>query len=196
LCFVLSGNVIEILVIGAAPLAGMPPLLWPVQILWINLITDGLPGLALAAEKAGPDLMRRPPDSPSEAILGSRFWKQVGLIGATGAAALLALQAWAMEHHTAQAGTMVFTALTLQQMVAVMALRSERQAIWAMSPLGNVPLLATVAMSLLMHAAIVHVPMLQGVFRTEGLGADQWLMCVLPALVVPGVLVGMNDLRK
>ncbi|MEY4864033.1 MAG: hypothetical protein RLZ51_2128, partial [Pseudomonadota bacterium] len=133
LCFVLSGNVIEILVIGAAPLAGMPPLLWPVQILWINLITDGLPGLALAAEKAGPDLMRRPPDSPSEAILGSRFWKQVGLIGATGAAALLALQAWAMEHHAAQAGTMVFTALTLQQMVAVMALRSERQAIWAMS---------------------------------------------------------------
>ncbi|MFZ9407275.1 MAG: cation-translocating P-type ATPase, partial [Burkholderiaceae bacterium] len=131
LCFVLSGNVIEILVIGAAPLAGMPPLLWPVQILWINLITDGLPGLALAAEKASPDLMRRPPDSPSEAILGSRFWKQVGLIGATGAAALLALQAWAMEHHTAQAGTMVFTALTLQQMVAVMALRSERQAIWA-----------------------------------------------------------------
>jgi len=190
LTFVLSGNVTELMAIGLAPLVGLPVLLWPVQILWINLVTDGLPGLALASERSSPDLMQHPSTQASHPVLGAAFWRQVALLGASGGLGVLALQAWAMTHHPLQAGTMVFTAITMAQMLAVMALRSERLPLWRMAPWGNLPLLATVALSLALHAAIVQLPVLQGVFHTVPLDAMQWGLSALPALVVLLVIEG------
>ena len=192
LTFVLSGNATELIAIGLAPLVGLPVLLWPVQILWINLVTDGLPGLALASERGSADLMRHETSHASDPVLGPAFWRQVLLFGASGGVGVLALQAWATEHHAAQAGTMVFTAITLAQLLVVMALRSERQAIWRMAPWGNPALLLTVGLSLALHAAIVQSPGLQGVFHTVPLNGLQWGLCALPAL---GMLL-VVEIRK
>ena len=184
LTFVLSGNTIELMAIGLPPLVGLPVLLWPVQILWINLVTDGLPGLALAGERGSPDLMHHSPPHGGDAILGAAFWRRVVVLGASGGLGVLALQAWAVEHHPPEAGTMVFTAITLAQLFAVMALRSMRQPIWRMAPWGNLPLLYTVGLSLALHAAIVQHPVLQGLFHTVPLDALQWGLSALPALAV------------
>jgi len=87
---------------------------------------------------------------------------------------------------------MVFTAITLAQLLVVMALRSERQAIWRMAPWGNPALLLTVGLSLALHAAIVQSPGLQGVFHTVPLNGLQWGLCALPAL---GMLL-VVEIRK
>ena len=115
--FVMTGNSSEIWVILLAPLLGLPIPLLPIHILWINLVTDGLPGLALAAEPEERGVMQRPPRPPNESIFAHGMWQHVLVIGLLIGALSLLAQVWALANHPVVAQTMVFTVLTVAQML-------------------------------------------------------------------------------
>ncbi len=186
--YALTGNSGEIWVLFAAPLLGLPLPLLPIHILWINLVTDGLPGLALAAEPAERGVMQRPPRPPGESVLAHGLWQHALVIGALMGAGCLGLQAWVLAQGGAQAAaqaqTMVFTALTFAQMAHLLAIRSERESLFTQGLLSNRPLLGAVALTLALQMAVVYLPALQPVFRTVALGAGELASCAGVALAV------------
>ena len=128
--YVLTCNTAEILTIFLPPFFGLPIPLLPIHILWINLITDGLPGLALAAEAPEEGVMRRPPRPANESIFAHGMWQHIIWVGVTMTGICLLTQAYAMRLTPAHWQTMVFTVLTLSQMGNVMAIRSERKSLF------------------------------------------------------------------
>ena len=127
--YMMTGNSGEIWVLFLAPLLGMPVPLLPIQILWVNLVTDGLPGLALAAEPAERGVMQRPPRPTRESVFAHGLWQHAFLVGLLIGALCLGVQAWALGGSGGEATrthwqTMVFTVLTLCQMTHLLAIRS------------------------------------------------------------------------
>ncbi|MBX3413757.1 MAG: cation-translocating P-type ATPase [Pirellulales bacterium] len=178
--YLLASNVGEIVVMAAAPVVGMPLPLLPLQILWVNLVTDGLPGLALAVEKAESDTMRRPPHSPTESFFARGLGRDILWIGVvlgiiTLAAAYYYWDPAHPEDHRWQ--TIAFTVLTFSQMGNVLALRSAHDSIWRIGPFSNRPLLAAVACTILLHTMIVYVPWFQQIFKTTALGLPEFIFC-------------------
>jgi P-type Ca2+ transporter type 2C len=182
--YAMTGNSAEILTIFLAPFLGMPIPLLPVHILWINLLTDGLPGLALAVEPAEKGVMQRPPRPPSESIFAHGMWQHILAIGLVMAAVSLFAQAWAIRTGSAHWQTMVFTVLTLSQMGHVLAIRSERESLFSQGLSSNLPLLGAVALTFLLQMATVYVPFLNPVFNTEPLTAGELLFCLALSSVV------------
>ena len=132
--YALTGNTGEIWVVFLAPFLGMPVPLLPIHILWVNLITDGLPGLALAEEPAERDVMARPPRPPDESIFARGLGIHVLWVGALIAALTLGTQAWALSEDTRQWQSMVFTVLVFCQLVHSMAIRSESRSLFSDGP--------------------------------------------------------------
>ena len=120
--YAMTGNSAEVLTLAAAPLFGLPMPLLPIHILWVNLVTDGLPGVALAAEPAERGIMRRPPRVPQESLFAHGMGWQILLGGGLLAALCLGLQHWAIGTGDTHWQTMVFTVLTLGQMALVLAI--------------------------------------------------------------------------
>ena len=176
--YAMTGNAAEIWTIALAPLAGMPIPLLPIHILWINLVTDGLPGIALAAEPAEQGVMQRPPRPSRESIFARGLWQHIVWVGLLMGGVTLATQAWALNGGTAHWQTMVFTVLTLSQMAHVLAVRSERDSLFTQGLLSNRPLLLAVALTFALQAATIYVPILQPVFKTEPLTAGELLLCL------------------
>ena len=166
--YVLSCNAGEIWTIFLAPFFGLPIPLLPIQILWINLVTDGLPGLALAAEPAEPDLMQRPPRKPSESLFAGGLGVSVIWVGLLMGLVCLGTQAWAIKTG-AHWQTMVFTVLCLSQLGNALAVRSERRSLFAMGILTNMPLLYSVLLTLLLQMATIYLPFFNRVFHTAPL---------------------------
>lgn len=153
------------------------------QILWINLITDGAPALALGLDPAGTGAMRRPPRPRGEGVLTARMWAGivfVGMVMATGTLLVLdaSLPGGLIEGAgtIAYAQTMAFTTLTLFQLVNVFNARSDERSAFA-GLFRNRWLWAAVVMSLLLHAAVIYVPFLQQTFSTVSLSLRDWLAC-------------------
>ena len=144
--FVMGGNAGEIWTIAAAPLFGLPLPLLPIQILWVNLITDGLPGLALAVEPEEKNIMRRPPRPARESVFANGMWQHIVWVGLLIGAICIAIQAWAIARGSEHWQTMVFTALAFCQMYHVLAIRSERESTLAIGLFGNLPLIGAVAL--------------------------------------------------
>jgi Ca2+-transporting ATPase len=142
--YAMTGNSGEIWTIFLAPFVGLPIPLLPIQILWVNLVTDGLPGLALAAEPAERGVMRRPPRSPQEGLFAEGLWQHILFVGLLIGGLCLGVNAWAAQAAPAQAQTMVFTTLTFAQMAHVLAIRSEVDSLWRLGLWSNRPLLAAV----------------------------------------------------
>lgn len=182
--YVLSCNSAELMVVALAPFMGLPVPLLPIHILWINLVTDGLPGLALAAEPAEPDIMRRAPRPAREQRLTHGMGWQIAGGGIVMAAVALLAQAWAFETGRAHWQTMTFTVLALAQMAHLLAIRSERPSL----PIGRTranPLLAgAVALTVALQLAVVYVPALNPIFRTQPLSAGELLACFALAGIV------------
>ena len=128
--FVVTCNSAEIWTIFLAPFLGLPVPLLPIQILWINLVTDGLPGLALAAEPAEREVMRRAPRPPREGLFAQGMLRHVLWVGLLMAALTLGTQAFAMHTGLEHWRSMVFTVLTFVQMWQVMAIRSDRESLF------------------------------------------------------------------
>jgi Ca2+-transporting ATPase len=175
--FVMTGNSGEIWTIFLAPLLGLPMPLLPIQILWINLVTDGLPGLALAAEPAESGVMRRGPRPPQESVFAHGLWQQVLWVGLLIGAASLFAQAWAIRTGSAHWQTMVFTVLTLSQLALAMAIRSERESLFRQGVASNRPLLGAVVFTVGLQLAAIYVPFLNGVLGTAPLTAAELGFC-------------------
>lgn len=195
--FVMGGNSGEIWTIAAAPLFGLPLPLLPIQILWVNLITDGLPGLALVVEREEKDVMRRPPRPTHESIFAHGMWQHIVWVGLLIGAICIAIQAWAISHGTAHWQTMVFTALAFCQMYHVLAIRSERESTLAIGVFANVPLTGAVALTVGLQLALVYVPALNPIFDTQPLSFTELAVSTLsPALVFLGVEMEKWMVRK
>lgn len=167
--YTMTSNMGEIWVMLLAPFAGMPLPLLPLQILWINLVTDGLPGLALAVEPKERDTMQRPPHNPSENIFGRGMGRHIIWVGLLmGLVSLLVgWVAWRADNPAWQ--TLVFTTLTLSQMGHVLAIRSHRDSLFTIGFWSNKPLLGAVLLTFVLQMAVTYVPFLQDIFKTQAL---------------------------
>jgi P-type Ca2+ transporter type 2C len=186
--YAMTGNSGEIWTMFLAPLLGLPIPLLPIHILWINLVTDGLPGLALAAEPAERGVMQRPPRPPAESLFAHGMAQHILFVGLLMGVLCLSVQWWALASVPAGAQTMVFTTLTLAQMAHVLAVRSERDSLWRLGLRSNRPLLGAVSLTIAMQLATVYVPWLQPVFRTVPLSPVELAICLAaPAVVLLAV---------
>lgn len=176
--YTLSSNGGEIWTIFLAPLAGLPIPLLPIHILWINLVTDGLPGLAFAAEPAEENIMQRKPRKTDESI----FAKGVGLhilwVGLLMGGVCLGVQAWAMHLDNNKWQTMVFTVLCISQMGHAMAIRSSWKSLFKQGIFGNKQLVLAVLLTLGLQMGVIYIPYLQDIFRTQSLSAYELSVCI------------------
>ncbi len=182
--YAMTGNSGEIWTIFLAPLMGLPIPLLPIHILWVNLVTDGLPGLALAAEPAERGVMQRPPRPPAESLFAHGMWQHILGVGLLIGGLCLAVQAWALATGNAHWQTMVFTVLTLSQMAHVLAIRSESVPLWRLGLGSNKPLLAAVLLTFALQLATIYVPWLNPIFKTQPLSAAELAICLALAAVV------------
>lgn len=193
--YAMTGNSAEIWTLVLAPLMGMPIPLLPLHILWVNLITDGLPGLALAAEPAERGVMQRPPRPPGESLFAGGLWQHMLWAGLLIAALCLGVQAWALKTGM-HWQTMVFTVLTLSQMAYVLAIRSESESLFTQGLGSNWPLAGAVLSTFVLQLAVVYVPPLQNVFRTEALAPGELAICLACAAVVFATVEAEKCLRR
>ncbi|HUZ20504.1 MAG TPA: cation-translocating P-type ATPase [Acidimicrobiales bacterium] len=166
--YLLTTNSSEIWVMFLAPLIGLPIPLLPIQILWVNLVTDGLPAVALGLEPAEPDVLDRPPRPPKESVLGRGLWPHALGVGLTMAAVVIAVQGFARSAGW-QWQTMVFTMLALLQLGNALSARSERQSALGLRWRANPWLFVAVLTAAAAQIALVYAPPLQRVFDTNAL---------------------------
>lgn len=176
--YTLTSNAGEIWVMFLGPFFGLPLPLQPVQILWINLVTDGFPGLALGVEPAEKDVMRRPPRPPKESIFAHGLWQQVIVIGLLMGFLTLGVGLWG-EATDRPWQTMVFTTLALLQLGNALAVRSERQSLLALGLRTNLYLLWTVVITTSIQILIVYWGPLQSLLKTEALSAQELLIVLV-----------------
>ncbi len=172
--YLLSGNSGEIWVMLLAPVLGMPLPLLPIQILWINLMSDGLPALALTVEPAEQDTMNRPPYDPSEQIFSRGMGWDIVWIGLlTGLVSLGTGYAYWRISPATHWQTMLFTILTFSETVIALAVRSEHRSLFQIGLFSNKPLLGAIALTLGLHLAILYVPLCQTLFQTTALSLSE-----------------------
>lgn len=184
--YILGSNIGEVLTIAAAPILGLGGVpLTPLQILWMNLVTDGLPALALAVEPPEPDVMRRPPFSPRESIFARGMGSYMIRIGIVFAIISIALMWWAYNY-THAAGyerdpetwkTMVFTTLCLAQMGHALAVRSNTRLTIELNPFSNPYLLGAVGITTILQLLLIYVPPLRAFFDTYWLSPLELAIC-------------------
>ena len=177
--YTLTSNSGEIWVMFLAPFLGLPLPLLPVHILWINLVTDGLPGLALGVEPAERDVMKRPPRPPTESVFARGLWQHVLVVGLLMGAIPLSLGVWGFATGRPWQ-TMIFTSLALLQLGHALAVRSESQSLRSLGVGTNLPLLLAVIGTILLQLAAVYWPPAQTILRTDPLAAAD-LVVVLTA---------------
>jgi P-type Ca2+ transporter type 2C len=182
--YTLTSNAGEIWVMLLGPLFGMPLPLLPLQILWINLVTDGLPGLAMALEPTERDAMRRPPYPPNENIFARGMASHILWIGLLMGAVSLAVGYWFWGSANPIWQTMVFTTITLSQMGHAMAIRSERYSLFTIGLFSNNALLGAVLLTFGLQLAVIYIPFLQDVFDTVALPLPYLLLSLVLSAVV------------
>jgi Ca2+-transporting ATPase len=165
--YLLTSNSAEILVMLVGPFLGLGLPLLPLQILWINLVTDGPPALALSAEPAERGTMRRPPHPPAEIVFARGLGRHVIWVGALMALVSLGVGIWYLRTAPEIWQTMVFTTLTLSQMSHIKAIRSSDESLFRVGPFSNTPLLGAVAFTFVLQILAIYMPLFQGVLATE-----------------------------
>jgi Ca2+-transporting ATPase len=194
--YAVTTNAGEIWTMFLAPLIGLPVPLLPVQILWINLVTDGLPGLALAVEPEEPDIMQRPPRPPQESVFARGLGVHTLWVGLLMAALVLGAQAWALTAGGRHWQTLVFTMLCFTQLAHVLAIRSERVSLFRQGLLSNRWLLGAVVLTGLLQLATIYVPALNAIFKTAPLRPGELALAVGVAAVVFLGVEGEKWLRR
>jgi Ca2+-transporting ATPase len=167
--YTMTSNSGEIWTIFLAPFLGLPIPLLPIHILWINLVTDGLPGLALAMEPAEKGGMERPPRHPKESIFANGLGVHIIWVGFFMGGVSLATQAWSLRTGHGHWQTMVFSVLCLSQMGHVLAIRSEKESWFSQGLFSNKPLAGAFLLTFVLQMATIYVPQLQPIFKTEAL---------------------------
>jgi Ca2+-transporting ATPase len=182
--YTMTSNSGEIWTIFLAPFLGLPIPLLPIHILWINLVTDGLPGLALAGERAEPNVMQRPPRPPQESIFAHGMWQHMLWVGLLMGGVSLLTQAWAIHLGSAHWQSMVFTVLTLSQLGHVLAIRYERESLFTRGVFANPMLISAVVLTFVLQMAVLYVPWLNTIFKTEPLDWGELGLCLALSSVV------------
>ncbi|MBE9527934.1 MAG: cation-translocating P-type ATPase, partial [Proteobacteria bacterium] len=182
--YTMTSNSGEIWVIFLAPFLGLPIPLLPIHILWINLVTDGLPGLALSAEPAEHGIMKRPPRHPKEGIFANGLGTHIIWVGLLMAFATIFTQAWSIKTGHVHWQTMTFTVLCLSQMGHVLAIRSESRSLFTQGLFSNKPLTGAFILTFALQMATIYVPFLQPVFRTEALTLNELIFTLAMSSVV------------
>ena len=183
--YTLSSNTGELFLMLVAPFFGMPLPLLPLQILWVNLVTDGLPGLALAVEPGERGIMKRAPFKPTESVFSRGIGLEIILIGVLMGAVSLALgyTYWRIDP-TGPWQTMVFTTLTLAQMGNALATRSSRDSLLTIGLFSNRLMVLAVSLTFVLQLLLIYVPFLQRIFMTEALSATNLIISLLASVVV------------
>ena len=191
--YLLSCNVSEVLLMLFAALLALPLPLLPVQILWINLVTDGLPALALAVDPKSPDLMRRQPRPPQEHFLTPsrlRLLFAQGLFIALITLGVFAYSLYGTGQDLERARTLTFTAMVFAQLFHAFNCRSDRRSLFAIGPTTNRPLLLAVAGSAALQAAILLHPAARDIFKAAPFDPEHWALVaglgLLPLLAMEG----------
>jgi P-type Ca2+ transporter type 2C len=177
--FLLACNVGEILIIFGAMLFGMPIPLRPVHLLWLNLVSDGAPALALGMEKGDKDIMKHAPRPPKEPVINRDMAIGIGVIAVVDAIAILAVFQLALGRypgHLEAAQTIAFVTLCCSELVRAFTARSEYHSIFAIGVFSNRWMVWAVSASLVLVLLVVYVPFLQPFFDTVPLTLDDWLM--------------------
>jgi Ca2+-transporting ATPase len=190
--YTMTSNSGEIWTILLAPFLGLPLPLLPIQILWINLVTDGLPGLALGVEPEERDSMKRPPRQPDESVFAHGMWQHMLWVGLLIAGLSLGAQAWAYHGGSENWRSVVFTVLTFCQLVNVLAIRFERESLFTLGWLSNPWLIAAVLLTVALQLAVVFLEPLQAVFKTSGLSGEELLV----VLALPWVVLVAVEIEK
>jgi Ca2+-transporting ATPase len=177
--YLFSSNVGEVLAVFLGIMLNLPLPLLAIQILWVNLITDSLPALALGVDPVAPGIMKRKPRPRSEGIFTRLTLLDMALIGMATGAGTLCLFYMYLPAGVDVARTMAFTGLVVFQMWNCLNCRSEGRSLFGKSLLGNKYLIAAIAISLVLQCIIVYVPILEDVFRTVPISTYDWLMIAL-----------------
>ena len=176
--YTMTSNAGEVWTVFLAPFMGLPVPLLPIHILWINLVTDGLPGLALTAEPAERGIMRHPPRPPNESIFSHGMWQHMLWVGLLMGGVSIVVQAWAMHTGSPNWQTMVFTVLTLSQMGHVLAIRTEKESLFSIGMFSNPILILAVLLTFALQMATIYVPVLNPIFKTNPLGVEELALCI------------------
>jgi len=182
--YIMTCNGAEIWTIFLAPILGMPIPLLPIHILWINLVTDGLPALALANEKAEIDIMKRPPRNATESLFAGGLDYHILWVGLLMAGVTLSTQAYAIHNESAHWQTMVFTVLSFAQLGHVLAVRSDKTFLFKQGIFSNTLLLLSVLFTFCLQLAVIYIPFLNELFKTQPLSLKELGFCILMAMIV------------
>ena len=182
--YVVTTNSAEVLTIFLAPFLGLPIPLLPIHILWINLVSDGLPALALTAEPAEPGIMSRPPRPPNESLFANGVWQHMIWVGLLMAGLTLVTQAYAYHSGSAHWQTMAFTVLTLSQLGHVLAIRSEKESLFSIGLFSNIPMAVAVIVTFILQMATIYEPAFNPIFKTEPLSMSELALCLALSSVV------------
>jgi Ca2+-transporting ATPase len=187
--YLLAGNAAELAVMLVAAIAGLPLPLLPIHLLWINLITDGLPALALVMDPTDPDAMRRPPRRPTEPLIGRTEWRTIALSAACDTAITLGVFAWALhELDLDHARDFAFSVLVFAELFRSFAARSPTKMFWEVGAFGNLLLLAAVTGSALVQIGIHHLAWTREVFSVTHFSAPETMFALGLGLVPVTVL--------
>jgi Ca2+-transporting ATPase len=182
--YTMTSNSGEIYTMLLAPFLGLPLPLTAIQILWVNLVTDGLPGLALSFEPSEPNVMEREPYAPNENIFGRGMGKHILWVGLLMGVVSLMAGLFYYEADNVAWQTMIFTVLTLSQMGQAMSVRSDRESLFKLGLRSNQPLLGAVLLTLALQLLVIYWGPLQRVFGTEPLSLLELGVALAAATVV------------
>jgi Ca2+-transporting ATPase len=196
LVYLLAGSTAELAFMFGAAISGLPVPLHPLQILWINLVTDGFPALALVMDPTDPHVLERPPRHPSEPMLGRAEWKTLALAGLVQATVTLLVFAWTLKvAGVSQARTLAFASLVFGQLFLSFAARSPSRLFWEVGAFTNLRLLAVVALSAVLQLGIHHVPAAGSLFQVQALSGAGWALALLLG-IVPVTVIELAKLGR
>jgi len=190
--YIMTGNSGEIWTLFLAPFLGLPIPLLAIHILWINLITDGLPGLALASEKPEPNIMRRPPRSPKQNIFAGGVGWHILWVGLLMGIVTLGMQWWAIEHSNTHWQTMAFTVLCFSQLGHVLAIRSDRRSFFKLGLFSNKQMVVALVITMSLQLMVIYVPAMNTVFKTHPLTLKELAI----AMAISSIVFWVVELEK
>ena len=189
LVYLLVGNTGELMVMLTASLLDLPLPLLPLHLLWINLVTDGLPALALVMDPPTPGVLDRPPRPPSEPMLGRSQWTRILWVGALEASLVLTVfLAKLGGGDVALARSLAFSTLVFCELFRAFAARSRKLVYWQVGAFTNLPLIAVVVLSVLVQISIDHIEFARRFFRIEEMSSADTLLCLAVGLIPVTIL--------
>ena len=195
--YLLTGNTSELLVMLCAAVVGLPVPLLPIHLLWINLVTDGLPALALVMDPASPNAMRRPPRDPDELMLGKPEWKRILFNGTLETIVVLAAFVYQLKYIGIDgARSFGFATLVFSQMFRAFSARSNTRIFWEVGAFNNLWLLGVIMLTIALQISVYYIPVTKELFQLESMPLVNWIWAFLLGLIPVSVIEIQKLLRR